>query len=85
MEPESRQSKDAVTVEIGFALMTATALGGVVFGALVVPALLAGVSGPAREDVLKTGTVLAVVAGVWRVTRVLRRCDVHRRRGLSSR
>ncbi|MFJ3224052.1 DUF6332 family protein [Streptomyces sp. NPDC086783] len=78
---ESRWEKDAMTVEIMFALMTAAALAAVVFGVLLVPALGIGVSTPEGKSLLATGTVLAAAAAVWRVVRVLRRFDAQRRMG----
>ncbi|MEU9033404.1 DUF6332 family protein [Streptomyces sp. NPDC048352] len=78
---ESRWEKDAMTVEIVFALVTAAVLAAAVFGVLLVPALVVGVSEPAGKALLVVGTVLAVVAAVWRVVRVLLRFDARRRQG----
>ncbi|MEU3723216.1 DUF6332 family protein [Streptomyces sp. NPDC031705] len=78
---ESRWEKDAMTVEIVFALVTAAVLAAAVFGVLLVPALVVGVSEPAGKGLLVVGTVLAVVAAVWRVVRVLLRFDARRRQG----
>lgn len=70
-----------MTVEIMFALVTAAVLAALVFAAFLIPVLVADVSGPARKTVLVPGAVLAGVAGVWRVVRVLLRFDAHRRLG----
>jgi len=81
MGRESRWEKDAMTVEIAFALVTAAVLAAAVFGAIfaLVPAL--GFSGPARHTALTCGAALGAGAGVWRVVRVLRRFDARRRKG----
>ncbi|MFF8381906.1 DUF6332 family protein [Streptomyces sp. NPDC015661] len=81
MGRESRWEKDAMTVEIGFALVTGAALAALVFGVLLVPAVLVGVSSPAGKALLRVGTVLAALAAVWRVVRVLVRFDAARRQG----
>ncbi|MDI3388243.1 DUF6332 family protein [Streptomyces sp. B-S-A8] len=61
---ESRWEKDAMTVEIAFALV-----GGGVLALLV----FAGTA--ALTDMNEVGVVLGAVAGVWRVVCVLRRFD----------
>ncbi|TRV81052.1 hypothetical protein FKN01_04740 [Streptomyces sp. 130] len=81
MGRESRWEKDAMTVEIVFALVTATALGAVVFAACFALTLALDVTGPARENTLTAGALLAAAAGVWRTVRVLRRFDARRRQG----
>lgn len=81
MGRESRWEKDAMTVEIMFALVTAAVLAAGVFGVLLVPALVVGVSEPAGKRLLMVGVVLAVVAAVWRVARVLLCFDASRRQG----
>ncbi|MFE0648453.1 DUF6332 family protein [Streptomyces sp. NPDC059534] len=81
MGRESRWEKDAMTVEIMFALVTAGLLGALVFGVLLVPAVLVGVSEPVGKGLLMVGAVLAVAAAVWRVVRVLLRFDAQRRQG----
>ncbi|MFD3531901.1 DUF6332 family protein [Streptomyces sp. NPDC058664] len=81
MGRESRGEKDAMTVEIMFALVTAAALAAIVFGVFLVPVLLVDVSEPARKGLLVTGAVSAASAGVWRVVRVLLRFDARRRQG----
>ncbi|MER7949286.1 DUF6332 family protein [Streptomyces sp. NPDC096079] len=81
MGRESRREKDAMTVEIMFALVTAAFLAAIVFGAFLVPALAFGASGTVRKTLLVVGAVLAAVAGVRRVVRVLVRFDANRRLG----
>ncbi|MFF7340552.1 DUF6332 family protein [Streptomyces sp. NPDC008163] len=78
---ESRWEKDAMTVEIVFALVTAAALGAAVFAASFGAALVFDVTGPARDHTLTAGTLLGAAAGAWRVIRVLRRFDARRRQG----
>ncbi|MEV7319869.1 DUF6332 family protein [Streptomyces sp. NPDC093970] len=78
---ESRREKDAMTVEIMFALVTAAVLAAGVFGVLLVPALVVGVGKPAGKVLLVVGIALAGLAAVWRVTRVLLRFDAQRRQG----
>ncbi|MFE5406920.1 DUF6332 family protein [Streptomyces sp. NPDC056580] len=81
MGRESRWEKDAMTVEIMFALVTAGVLAAAVFGVLLVPALVVGVSKPVGKGLLTMAFVSAVVAAVWRVARVLLRFDASRRQG----
>ncbi|MEU8762393.1 DUF6332 family protein [Streptomyces sp. NPDC048659] len=81
MGHESRGEKDAMTVEIVFALVTATVLAAAVFAAVAVLSLPFDLSGRTRELTLKAGAVLGGAAGVWRVVRVLVRFDRHRRLG----
>lgn len=81
MGRESRWEKDAKTVEIIFALMTAAVLAGVVFAAAWALALALDLSGSAERGVLVGGAMLAAVAGVLRLVRVLLRFDEQRRMG----
>ncbi|MFF9158593.1 DUF6332 family protein [Streptomyces sp. NPDC014846] len=81
MGRESRWEKDAMTVEIVFALVTATALAAVVFAVALALALILGVSDPLRNGLLVGGGLLGAAAGVWRLVRVLRRFDAQRRGG----
>ncbi|MFJ5227309.1 DUF6332 family protein [Streptomyces sp. NPDC088400] len=81
MGRESRWEKDAMTVEIMFALVTAAVLAAVVFGVLLVLALAVGLSEPVGEGLLVGGGVFAVAAAVWRVVRVLTRFDARRKQG----
>lgn len=52
MGRESRWEKDAMTVEIVFALVTAVVLAAAVFAVALALALAFGVSGPARKGAL---------------------------------
>ncbi|WP_331737431.1 DUF6332 family protein (plasmid) [Streptomyces sp. NBC_00984] len=81
MGRESRWEKDAMTVEIVFALVTAVVLAAAVFAVALALALAFGVSGPAGKGTLVGGALLGATAGVWRLVRVLRRFDAQRRRG----
>ncbi|MEU4066218.1 DUF6332 family protein [Streptomyces wedmorensis] len=78
---ESRWEKDAMTVEIVFALVTAVALAAAVFAVALAPALALGVSSPAGKATLTGGALLGASAGVWRLVRVLLRFDAQRRKG----
>ncbi|MEU0597485.1 DUF6332 family protein [Streptomyces sp. NPDC006393] len=81
MGRESRWEKDAITVEIGFALVTAAALAGVIFAVVWTLALALDLSGSAERCVLAGGALLGAVAGVWRLVRVLLLFDEQRRMG----
>ncbi|NED13951.1 DUF6332 family protein [Streptomyces sp. SID9124] len=81
MGRESRWEKDAMTVEIVFALVTACLLAAAVFAVAAALVLALDVSGPARHTTLTCGAVLGAAAGVWRVVRVLLRFDAQRRKG----
>ncbi|MFC4496131.1 DUF6332 family protein [Streptomyces ovatisporus] len=81
MGRESRWDKDAMTVEIVFALVTAAVLAAVVFGAVLALTWALGVSGSADKGVSVAGALLGAAAGLWRLVRVLRRFDEQRRRG----
>ncbi|MEL5958151.1 DUF6332 family protein [Streptomyces sp. CLV115] len=81
MGRESRWEKDAMTVEIVFALVTAIALAVAVFAVTLIPALAFGMSGSAKKGVLVGGALLAATAGMWRLVRALRRFDEQRRMG----
>ncbi|MCX4649494.1 DUF6332 family protein [Streptomyces sp. NBC_01446] len=81
MGRESRWEKDAMTVEIVFALVTAVALAAAVFTVALTLALVLGFSGSAKKGVLVGGAMLAATAGMRRLVRVLRRFDEQRRMG----
>lgn len=81
MGRESRWEKDAMTVEIVFALVTAVALAAAVFAVPWTLALAFGVSGSAKEGMLAAGALLGAAAGAWRLVRVLLRFDERRRMG----
>jgi hypothetical protein len=81
MGRESRWEKDAMTVEIVFALVTAAVLAGVIFAVAWTLVLTLDLSGSAERGVLVGGALLGAVAGVWRLVRVLVRFDEQRRMG----
>ncbi|MGC2997706.1 DUF6332 family protein [Streptomyces sp. G35A] len=81
MGRESRWEKDAMTVEIVFALVTAAVLAGVVFAVAWTLVLALDLSGSAEKGVLAGGALFGAVAGVWRLVRVLLRFDEQRRMG----
>ncbi|MFD5558158.1 DUF6332 family protein [Streptomyces sp. NPDC127068] len=81
MGSESRWEKDAMTVEIVFALVTAAVLAGLIFTLAWSFALTLDLSGSAERHVLVGGALLGAVAGVWRLVRVLLRFDKQRRLG----
>ncbi|MGY4922006.1 DUF6332 family protein [Streptomyces sp. 900105755] len=81
MGRESRWEKDAMTVEIVFALVTAVALAAAVFTVALSLALVFDISGSVRKGVLVGGALLGATAGVWRLVRVLLRFDEQRRMG----
>ncbi|MFE3203785.1 DUF6332 family protein [Embleya sp. NPDC059237] len=81
MGRESRWEKDAMTVEIVFAVVTAVVVAAIVFGAVLLPTLIAGVSGPARNVLTAMGAVTGGAAGLWRVVRVLVHFDARRHQG----
>ncbi|MCP3767627.1 MULTISPECIES: DUF6332 family protein [Streptomyces] len=81
MGRESRWEKDAMTVEIVFALVTAAALAAVVFAVALTLTLAFDISGSAKKSVSVGGALLGATAGMWRLVRVLRRFDEQRRMG----
>ncbi|NYV77453.1 DUF6332 family protein [Streptomyces sp. UH6] len=81
MGRESRWEKDAMTVEIVFALVTAAVLAGVVFAVVWTLVQALDLSGSAEKRVLAGGALFGAVAGVWRLVRVLLRFDRQRRMG----
>lgn len=81
MGREPRWEKDAMTVEIVFALVTAAVLAGLIFAVAWTLALTLDLSGSAERYVLAEGALLGAVAGVWRLVRVLLRFDKQRRMG----
>lgn len=70
-----------MTVEIVFALVTATVLAGAIFAVAWTLVLILGLSGSAEKGVLAGGALLGAMAGVWRLVRVLLRFDEQRRMG----
>ncbi|MGW6056693.1 DUF6332 family protein [Streptomyces sp. NPDC055189] len=81
MGRESRWEKDAMTVEIVFALVTAALLAGAVCALALALMLLLDLTGSARDNLRTAGFLAGAVVGVWRVVRVLRRFDRRRRQG----
>ncbi|MFE9636307.1 DUF6332 family protein [Streptomyces sp. NPDC006463] len=81
MGRESRWEKDAMTVEIVFALVTAAVLAAVIFAVAFTLVLALDISGSAERGLLVGGALLGAMAGVWRLVRVLLRFDEHRRTG----
>ncbi|MER6692963.1 DUF6332 family protein [Streptomyces minutiscleroticus] len=69
----SRAQRDAITVEIGYALLSACFLGAVVFGAVAGPAAVRTLPPAVERTLLTTGLWLAVVLAAVRVVHVLRR------------
>ncbi|MBC2878655.1 MULTISPECIES: DUF6332 family protein [Streptomyces] len=63
--------RDAVTVEIGYALLSACFLGFVVFAAVAGPVLVWDLPAGVGKALVVTGTVLGSVLGVVRVVHVL--------------
>lgn len=78
---ESRWEKDAMTVEIGFALVSAIVLAALVFGVVVFPVLVWELPARVSAALRMTGGVLSLAAGLWRVVHVLWRFDRNRRAG----
>ncbi|MYV58554.1 hypothetical protein GTW37_02050 [Streptomyces sp. SID4931] len=81
MGRESRWEKDAMTVEIVFALVTAAVLAAAVFAVALVFTLAFGLSGSGSKGVLTGGALVGAAAGVWRLVRVLCSFDAERRKG----
>ncbi|MET9656832.1 DUF6332 family protein [Streptomyces sp. NPDC006510] len=81
MGRESRWEKDAMAVEIVFALVTAAVLAGVIFAVAWTLTLALDLSGSTEKGVLAGGALLGAMAGVWRLVRVLLRFDEQRRMG----
>ncbi|MFE0472793.1 DUF6332 family protein [Streptomyces sp. NPDC058947] len=69
----TQAERDAITVEIGYALCSAAFAGAVVFGAVAGPALLFDLPDTAELLLVRAGLVLAPVLFVARVASVLLR------------
>lgn len=67
----TQAERDAITVEIGYALCSAAFAAAVVFGAVAGPALLFDLPDTAETLLPRTGVVLAPVLFVARVVSVL--------------
>lgn len=70
---DSQARRDAVTVEIGYALCSALFLAVVVFGVVAGPAWVFGLSDGARDTLVASGATLGAVLFVVRVVSVLNR------------
>ncbi|WP_406142216.1 DUF6332 family protein [Streptomyces sp. NBC_01089] len=75
----SRADRDATTVEIGYALVSAGFLGAVVFGAIAGPAAVWNLPHRVTAALLLTGAVVAGLLAVVRVVHVLRTYERGRR------
>ncbi|MFC8987993.1 DUF6332 family protein [Streptomyces sp. NPDC057115] len=69
----TQAERDAITVEIGYALCSAAFAAAVVFGAVAGPALLFSLPGPVERLLVGAGLVLAPVLFTVRVVSVLLR------------
>ncbi|AVV46284.1 hypothetical protein C6376_37985 [Streptomyces sp. P3] len=67
----TQAERDAITVEIGYALVSAVFAAAVVFGAVAGPALLFDLPGPAETWLVRAALVLAPVLFAARVISVL--------------
>ncbi|GGP51051.1 DUF6332 family protein [Streptomyces sindenensis] len=81
MGRESRWEKDAMTVEIVFALVTAAVLAAAAFAVALPLTFAFDLSGSASKNVLAGGALVGAAVGVWRLVVVLYRFDVERRKG----
>ncbi|WDG29504.1 DUF6332 family protein [Streptomyces sp. CA-278952] len=78
---ESRWEKDAMTVEIAFALVTAAALAAAVFAVALTLTLVFDLSDAASTGVRTGGALVGGAVGVWRLVGILCRFDAERRKG----
>ncbi|MEV0688930.1 DUF6332 family protein [Streptomyces sp. NPDC050388] len=69
----TQAERDAITIEIGYALCSAAFAAAVLFGAVAGPALLFSLPGTVEGLLLHTGLVLAPVLFLVRVASVLLR------------
>ncbi|MEV5883771.1 DUF6332 family protein [Streptomyces sp. NPDC052020] len=67
----TRAERDAVTVEIGYALCSAAFAAAVLFAAVAGPAYVFGLAGGARGTLVGAGTTVAAAVFVVRVVSVL--------------
>ncbi|MEU3526699.1 DUF6332 family protein [Streptomyces sp. NPDC038707] len=81
----SQAERDAATVEIGYALVSAGFAAAVLFGAVAGPALLFDLPGPLSTVLLRLGLVIAPVVFLARVVSVLTRFRWQARPGRSDR
>ncbi|GGT07078.1 hypothetical protein GCM10010271_06850 [Streptomyces kurssanovii] len=75
----SQAERDDITVEIGYALLSACFLGGVVFAAVAGPAVVWSLPPVVERFLPATGAVVAGVLAVIRVVHVLWRHAAQRR------
>ncbi|MET9519758.1 DUF6332 family protein [Streptomyces sp. NPDC002994] len=78
---ESRWEKDAVTVEIMYALVSGGVLALLIFGAIVTPAFIWHLSRPVSQTLLIVGGCVGAPAGIVRIVHVLRQHGRQRRAG----
>ncbi|MFD3539237.1 DUF6332 family protein [Streptomyces sp. NPDC058662] len=71
MERRTQTDRDAITVEIGYAFVSACCAAALVFGAVYGPALLFALPHQVDAALLVTGGVTAAVAFALQATRVL--------------
>ncbi|MEU9177488.1 DUF6332 family protein [Streptomyces sp. NPDC048550] len=71
MERRTQVDRDAITIEIGYAFVSACFAAALVFGAVYGPALVFDVSPTADAVLTLTGGVLAGAVFLFRVTHVL--------------
>ncbi|WP_369387562.1 DUF6332 family protein [Streptomyces sp. CG1] len=69
--PRAKAQQDAATVEIGYALVSATFAAAVLFGAVAGPALLFDLPHLLSKTLLRLGTAVAPLVFVARVVSVL--------------
>ncbi|WP_258044248.1 DUF6332 family protein [Streptomyces sp. SM11] len=81
MGRESRWEKDALTVEIVFAVVSGVLLGLLVFGAVVLPALVWDLPQQANSALRMAGGAVGLICAAWRMVRVVWRHDAYRRAG----
>lgn len=71
MEQRNQADRDAVTVEIGFAMLTGALLAGAAFALVCAPAYLLASGGGVGRGLLMTAAVVAVLVFLGRVVDVL--------------
>src|SRR4051812_20182023 len=68
---EARWEKDAMTVEIGFALFTGALLAGLVFALAAAPTWIGDLTPHTEHRIRVAAATLGCAAGIWRAVRVL--------------
>ncbi|WP_028811951.1 DUF6332 family protein [Streptomyces flavidovirens] len=71
MATRTQAQRDAMTIEIGYAVLSAAVLAGVTFAAVTAPWYLLGAPPGLNKAMLVAGCVLATVVFVLRVAHVL--------------